>query len=224
MTQEWQKDAYLCCDCGTPSSVPALSCAQVRGVTGNICPNCSGTGCVGSGCQGPQCPGPGCKSSVGEMCTCTCPDCQRLPKCIAGCSPFDIGAPCCTKVNVTPQGNSYNPMWPPSSNGTLYNRVFKNAVPDAYSWQFDDSSSTFNCWDANYIITFKDAEFSTGGGFTMPPPPPPPQPQQTSTSSGPSILIWILIVVGIVVILGLIILVIVTSSNRKKKKGDAMMY
>lgn len=35
-----------------------------------------------------------------------------------------------------------------------YDRVFKNSCPDAYSWQFDDLNSTYQCSNANYTIIF----------------------------------------------------------------------
>jgi hypothetical protein len=35
-----------------------------------------------------------------------------------------------------------------------YDRVFKNSCPDAYSWQFDDLNSTYQCSNSNYTIIF----------------------------------------------------------------------
>ncbi|KAJ3051997.1 hypothetical protein HK097_006992 [Rhizophlyctis rosea] len=64
--------------------------------------------------------------------------------------------------------------WPKVQNSgpwpDRYDEVFKQKCPDAYSWQFDDMSSTYNCRNADYQITFcppaecgKDA-----GGKTCP--------------------------------------------------------
>jgi hypothetical protein len=63
------------------------------------------------------------------------------------CSPLDprsgIGIKC------------YVQNWPkPSSNFDKYDHVFKNHYPDAYSWQFDDMQSTYQCLDADYDTFF----------------------------------------------------------------------
>ena len=44
--------------------------------------------------------------------------------------------------------------WPDSSNGKNYAKIFKDMVPDAYSWQFDDFNSTYQCKAPDYIIRF----------------------------------------------------------------------
>nr|GEZ63674.1 hypothetical protein [Tanacetum cinerariifolium] len=52
---------------------------------------------------------------------------------------------CCTGANNTP---STCPL-------TNYSRFFKNLCPKAYSYAYDDLSSTFTCnTGANYVITF----------------------------------------------------------------------
>jgi len=63
------------------------------------------------------------------------------------CSPFDprqgIGGRC------------YVENWPkPSQFFDRYDRVFKNQCNEAYSWQFDDLSSTYQCIDGDYQIEF----------------------------------------------------------------------
>ncbi|KAJ3019375.1 hypothetical protein HKX48_002131 [Thoreauomyces humboldtii] len=74
--------------------------------------------------------------------------------------PEAVGKVCdsVTWPSVQSQGD-----WP-----TRYDQVFKDKCPDAYSWQFDDLSSTFNCRDADYRVTFcpsaqcgKDAQGAT---------------------------------------------------------------
>ncbi|KAJ3040900.1 hypothetical protein HDV00_010360 [Rhizophlyctis rosea] len=51
-----------------------------------------------------------------------------------------------------------------------YDEVFKQRCPDAYSWQFDDMSSTFNCRNADYQVTFCPAAEcgKDAGGKTCP--------------------------------------------------------
>jgi len=64
---------------------------------------------------------------------------------------------CCSPYNNDPNekgGKCYVENWPLASDGQRYDQVFKNQCPDAYSWQFDDSQSTYQCVNANYKITF----------------------------------------------------------------------
>ncbi|KAI3984561.1 hypothetical protein MKX01_040438 [Papaver californicum] len=65
--------------------------------------------------------------------------------CKSACEALQQPQYCCTGSFNTPQ------TCPP----TDYSRIFKNACPQAYSYAYDDSTSTFTC-DAggNYVITF----------------------------------------------------------------------
>ena len=52
-------------------------------------------------------------------------------------------------------GRCYVQNWPkPSSNFDRYDKVFKDQCGDAYSWQFDDMQSTYQCMDADYDVVF----------------------------------------------------------------------
>lgn len=63
------------------------------------------------------------------------------------CSPLD------PRTNIG--GRCYVQNWPkPSENYDRYDRVFKNQCPDAYSWQFDDNQSTYQCVDGDYEMIF----------------------------------------------------------------------
>lgn len=65
--------------------------------------------------------------------------------CKSACEAFNDDAHCCRGPNNTPD------TCPP----TDYSRRFKNACPDAYSYAYDDPSSTFRCaTGVNYLITF----------------------------------------------------------------------
>ncbi|KHN40889.1 Thaumatin-like protein [Glycine soja] len=37
---------------------------------------------------------------------------------------------------------------------TSYSKVFKASCPQAYSYAYDDATSTFTCQGANYLIRF----------------------------------------------------------------------
>jgi hypothetical protein len=82
-------------------------------------------------------------------CACDCgPNCGcDNPACRFGCSPFDPNP-------ANRGGKCYVESWPRASDGQRYDRVFKDQWPTAYSWQFDDEQSTYQCRDADYRITF----------------------------------------------------------------------
>jgi len=65
---------------------------------------------------------------------------------------------CCSPHNLpSPNekgGKCHVEHWPLASDGQKYDEVFKNQCPEAYSWQFDDHQSTYQCVGADYIITF----------------------------------------------------------------------
>ena len=82
-----------------------------------------------------------CSCACGPNCGCSDPNCKY------GCSPYstdpsDLGGKC------------YVQDWPLSSTGKQYNQIFKEQCPDAYSWQFDDINSTYQCSNADYEVTF----------------------------------------------------------------------
>ncbi|KAI5655967.1 hypothetical protein M9H77_24760 [Catharanthus roseus] len=64
--------------------------------------------------------------------------------CKSACSAFNQDEYCCSGAYSTPD------KCKPSS----YSQVFKNACPRAYSYAYDDLTSTFTCAGADYIITF----------------------------------------------------------------------
>jgi hypothetical protein len=82
-------------------------------------------------------------------CSCGCgPDCGCSDvNCKYGCSPYDNNP-----TNLG--GKCYVQQWPLSSTNKQYNQIFKEQCPDAYSWQFDDISSTYQCSNADYEVTF----------------------------------------------------------------------
>ncbi|GMP41822.1 hypothetical protein CsSME_00011788 [Camellia sinensis var. sinensis] len=64
--------------------------------------------------------------------------------CKSACLAFNQPQYCCTGAYNSP--NTCKP--------TDYSRLFKAACPTAYSYPFDDRTSTFTCKGANYLITF----------------------------------------------------------------------
>lgn len=82
-----------------------------------------------------------CSCDCGANCGCSNANCKY------GCSPLD------TDANHL-GGRCYISQWPIASTGQTYNQVFKDQCPDAYSWQFDDESSTYQCANADYQVSF----------------------------------------------------------------------
>jgi len=66
--------------------------------------------------------------------------------------------------NVTPGRKCYVEQWPRSTDNRRYDEVFKSQCPDAYSWQFDDFASTYQCKKANYEIILCPNGGSSGQG------------------------------------------------------------
>ena len=64
--------------------------------------------------------------------------------CKSACEEFGTDEYCCKGAHNTPQTCS------PSD----YSKIFKAACPTAYSYAYDDETSTFTCSHADYTITF----------------------------------------------------------------------
>jgi len=64
--------------------------------------------------------------------------------CKSACEAFGTPEYCCTGDHGTPQTCSPN----------QYSQVFKAACPTAYSYAYDDATSTFTCSHPDYTITF----------------------------------------------------------------------
>ncbi|KAJ9541028.1 hypothetical protein OSB04_027534 [Centaurea solstitialis] len=64
--------------------------------------------------------------------------------CRSACEAFGDPRFCCSGAYATPQ----------SCGPTSYSEYFKKACPTAYSYAYDDGTSTFTCSSADYVITF----------------------------------------------------------------------
>ncbi|KAL2895462.1 Thaumatin-like protein 1 [Bienertia sinuspersici] len=90
-----------------------------------------------------SCQPTGCASDLNEQ----CPDELRGKKgegCKSACEAFGTAEYCCSGANGSP--NTCKP--------SSYSQMFKLACPHAYSYAYDDATSTFTCVDADYTITF----------------------------------------------------------------------
>ena len=81
-------------------------------------------------------------------CQCTSPYCTS-PNCCYCCTPYQPISSCptpnCAQCDLT--------LWPKASNGVGYPAVFKSQCVIAYSWPFDDATSTLRC-RGNYNLFF----------------------------------------------------------------------
>ncbi|KAL0314776.1 UNVERIFIED_CONTAM: Pathogenesis-related protein 5 [Sesamum angustifolium] len=64
--------------------------------------------------------------------------------CRSACAAFNKPEYCCSGDHGTPE----------TCGPTQYSQIFKNACPAAYSYAYDDQTSTFTCTGADYLITF----------------------------------------------------------------------
>lgn len=93
-----------------------------------------------------NCQPAGCVSDVNAI----CPNELRVTAaagvvaCKSACEAFNKPEYCCTGAFSKPE------TCPP----TNYSKIFKGACPTAYSYAYDDASSTFTCTNANYLISF----------------------------------------------------------------------
>ncbi|XP_010243261.1 PREDICTED: thaumatin-like protein 1 [Nelumbo nucifera] len=96
----------------------------------------------GSDCSAVSCP-----ANINSVCpselSFTAPDGQVIG-CRSACDKFKDPKYCCT-------GSYGSPSTCPPTN---YSMFFKNQCPQAYSYAYDDKTSTFTCTGSNYLITF----------------------------------------------------------------------
>ncbi|GAV80662.1 Thaumatin domain-containing protein, partial [Cephalotus follicularis] len=71
-------------------------------------------------------------------------DLDSVVACKSACAAFNLPEFCCTGDHATPE------TCPP----THYSEMFKNACPTAYSYAYDDATSTRTCSGSDYLITF----------------------------------------------------------------------
>ncbi|XP_077244687.1 thaumatin-like protein 1b [Tasmannia lanceolata] len=94
-----------------------------------------------------NCSPSGCPADVNAVCPSelrvTGPDGSTVG-CKSACEAFGAPQYCCT-------GDYGSPA---TCKPTNYSTIFKNACPLAYSYAYDDASSTFTCTGANYALTF----------------------------------------------------------------------
>uniref|UniRef100_A0A803KWF1 Uncharacterized protein n=2 Tax=Chenopodium quinoa TaxID=63459 RepID=A0A803KWF1_CHEQI len=64
--------------------------------------------------------------------------------CKSACEAFGDAQYCCSGPNATPD----------TCKPSKYSEFFKAACPSAYSYAYDDATSTFTCNGADYVITF----------------------------------------------------------------------
>jgi len=87
--------------------------------------------------------------------------CEKLDTtCTYGCSPYvtnyedeEYGNRRCP-ARYEGEEMLESPDWPPSTEGYNFADIYKMKCLQAYSWQFNDSSSTYQCKNGNYEIIF----------------------------------------------------------------------
>nr|XP_023921933.1 thaumatin-like protein 1 [Quercus suber]POE98566.1 thaumatin-like protein 1 [Quercus suber] len=96
--------------------------------------NCTATGCVAD--LNTACPT--------ELKVLSSSSSDGSVACKSACEAFGDPQYCCSGAYATPA------TCKPSS----YSELFKNACPYAYSYAYDDGTSTFTCASADYVVTF----------------------------------------------------------------------
>uniref|UniRef100_A0A5B7C3J9 Putative thaumatin-like protein 1b n=1 Tax=Davidia involucrata TaxID=16924 RepID=A0A5B7C3J9_DAVIN len=109
-------------------NLPMLVVAQ--GGTGG---NCTATGCVVD-----------LNSACPSQLKVSSEDGSESVACKSACEAFGDPQYCCSGAYATPD----------TCKPTYYSEYFKSACPRAYSYAYDDGTSTFTCASADYLITF----------------------------------------------------------------------
>jgi Thaumatin family/Ricin-type beta-trefoil lectin domain len=93
-----------------------------------------------------DCGSPGCVSDLNATCPAELQEVVggRVVACMSACERFNTDQYCCRGAYGSPA------TCPPTS----YSQIFKQACPSAYSYAYDDRSSTFTCQGSAYDITF----------------------------------------------------------------------
>ncbi|KAG8389867.1 hypothetical protein BUALT_Bualt01G0023400 [Buddleja alternifolia] len=133
-----------------------------------------------------DCGSTGCPADLNRM----CPDELRAGNgqaCKSACEAFGSPEYCCSGAYGSPA----------TCRPSVYSEIFKNACPKAYSYAYDDATSTFTCSGADYTITFcplgtskkssKDSSSSptTAGTASGLPPTAPPADTADRSKSQP---------------------------------------
>ncbi|KAL5557552.1 hypothetical protein UlMin_039788 [Ulmus minor] len=101
---------------------------------GGTAGNCTATGCIAD--LNPSCPSELKVTSSDESVACK-----------SACEAFGDPQYCCSGSYATPD----------TCKPSAYSQFFKSACPKAYSYAYDDGTSTFTCAAAGYVITFCSA-------------------------------------------------------------------
>lgn len=97
------------------------------------------------------CKNPSCIQDLNQICPSELRKYNSLGQiigCLSACEKFQTDSYCCRGAHGTPETcRSY--QWPVN-----YPLIYKRACPSAYSYAYDDSTSTFFCRNTNYNIKF----------------------------------------------------------------------
>ncbi|RID77323.1 hypothetical protein BRARA_A00247 [Brassica rapa] len=114
-------------------NIPMAIVPQGGGDASGVAGNCTITGCVKE-LNGP------CPAQLKVATTGTADGVA----CKSACEAFGTPEYCCSGAFATPD----------TCKPSEYSLFFKNACPRAYSYAYDDGTSTFTCAGADYLITF----------------------------------------------------------------------
>lgn len=90
-----------------------------------------------------SCAATGCVTDLNRM----CPNELRVgdgQACKSACGAYGSPEYCCSGAYASPS----------ACKPSMYSQMFKSACPKAYSYAYDDATSTFTCSGADYTITF----------------------------------------------------------------------
>lgn len=163
LSQTTNSDLQVCWALGDAANNSGQIKRDTSNILKNIAADCNTLSLAGCSCAA--------TSTSNVMCGSTSPlGCGKSDSLFC-CSPYNSQLPdphglvCCAHATDPAYVQTCDGVWPTpsttwctqegiSSSDCTYDQIFKSQCKDAYSWQFNDSSSTYQCIGPNYQITF----------------------------------------------------------------------
>jgi hypothetical protein len=163
LSQTTDSGTKVCWGLGGAANNAGQRSRDTSGVLSDIAKDCNELALVGAACGAESTDGTTCGTSSLAGCAdssslfCCSPFNDQLPDPHGGIGCADATDPnyvnTCSGVWPTPDATWCTQAGVPNKLCT-YNGVFENQCPQAYSWQFNDSNSTYQCINPDYKITF----------------------------------------------------------------------
>ena len=170
LREKTTSERQICWGLGGAANSSAQRNRDSSGFLSGIAAVCDNLSLVGAACGATDTNSNSCGTDLKDGCAlssslyCCSPYNDNLPAGHGGIGCADATDPnyvnACSGVWPTPNASWCTTANIPSGFCT-YNGIFSNQCPNAYSWQFNDSTSTYQCINPDYQVTFCPASANT---------------------------------------------------------------